>query len=172
MPGRIRTYTGRLVDPFCLSPEDITIQDIAHALSNLCRFTGHSRTFYSVAQHCVLVSRIVPPPFKLAGLLHDADEAYLGDIAGPTKYRPDMAFYREAGHRIQKTIFEKFGADAGDYTEIKKADTELYEHEKVRLMRPDVAEPYRQPGFVFNIVGPYEAEMAFRNEFSQLTGGY
>lgn len=83
----IKTYTGKEFRFDQIDPEAIDIRDIAHALSHLCRFTGHTNLFYSVAQHCLLVSEKVPggPEIKLAALLHDAAEAYVGDLSSPLK---------------------------------------------------------------------------------------
>jgi 5'-deoxynucleotidase YfbR-like HD superfamily hydrolase len=81
----IETYSGRVVDLLDPNPDDIVIEDIAHALSNICRFGGHSRVFYSVSQHSVLVSQGLPDTMKLAGLMHDSAESYLSDIPRPLK---------------------------------------------------------------------------------------
>lgn len=86
----IQTYTGKLVDPFALRVSDVCIEDVAHALSNICRFNGHCRFHYSVAQHCVYAVRqaryeTVDPHALLWVLLHDAAEAYMGDVPRPIK---------------------------------------------------------------------------------------
>lgn len=81
----ICTFTGRRFWPLNPRAEDLDIRDIAHALSNLCRFTGQSRHFYSVAQHCVLASEWCPPSIAKWCLIHDAAEAYINDIARPVK---------------------------------------------------------------------------------------
>jgi hypothetical protein len=81
----IQTYTGRQFWPLSPIPEDISIRDIAHALSMICRYTGHCKEFYSVAEHSCRVCDILPEEWKLFGLLHDASEAYLCDVASPVK---------------------------------------------------------------------------------------
>jgi hypothetical protein len=82
MKRTIYTYSGRLIDVLDPRPADIAPEDIAHALACTCRFNGHSREFYSVAQHSILVAEICGHPW---GLLHDAAEAYMGDIVRPLK---------------------------------------------------------------------------------------
>ena len=81
------TFTGKLVNPLDLTPQDVDIRDIAHHLSNMCRWQGATRHFYSVAEHCVHVSRLVPTGYALLALLHDAAEAYMGDAIRPIKRR-------------------------------------------------------------------------------------
>lgn len=81
----IQSYTGLAVTPLDLRPEQVALADVAHALALKTRFTGHTRDFYSVAQHCVLGSQCLPPSYALAFLLHDVSEAYLPDIAAPLK---------------------------------------------------------------------------------------
>jgi len=81
----ILTHSGKLFNFKAPNLHKYDIREIAHALSNLGRFTGHTSRFYSVAQHSVAVSYIVPERLALAALMHDASEAYLGDVASPLK---------------------------------------------------------------------------------------
>jgi hypothetical protein len=104
-----RTYTGKRVHALAPSPEEIDIDDVAHALSQMCRFVGHTDGFYSIAQHSVLVSELVPHQDALWGLLHDASEAYLCDLPAPIKRDPEMSFYRIAEDRLMRAICRKFG---------------------------------------------------------------
>jgi hypothetical protein len=90
----IQTVSGRPYWPLDPRPEDVDIADIAHALSNTCRYTGHCADFYSVAEHSVLVSKILPPHLALEGLLHDATEAYLADVSRPVKQLEAFEEYR------------------------------------------------------------------------------
>lgn len=84
------TYTGKVFDFDSPSDGPVCLEDIAHALGMLCRFNGHIRRFYSVAQHSVLVSKLVDPRYALLALFHDAAEAYVGDMVSPLKRREGM----------------------------------------------------------------------------------
>ena len=110
--GFIITSTGRWFNVLDPKPTDIDIRDIAHALSLQCRFTGHTREFYSVAQHSVLVASNCPLEDGLYGLLHDASEAYLSDIARPIKRHPNFKkFYEDAEKKLQDAIYMHFELD-------------------------------------------------------------
>ena len=121
--GKIRTYTGKYVDPFNMRAEDLDIRDIAHHLSLINRYTGATEIGYNVAQHSVAVSRhFVGTELRLAGLLHDGAEAYLNDIASPLKKNPAMAGYVAALDRLDTLIFQTFDLDPALMKTIKPMD--------------------------------------------------
>jgi 5'-deoxynucleotidase YfbR-like HD superfamily hydrolase len=117
---RIQTHSGRMVDPLKITAADVELDDVAQSLSHLCRFTGHTSAFYSVAEHSVICScvapKLLPADERFAplagfvarlGLLHDAHEAYLGDIATPLKrFFPGLD---DVKARVDAAIFERFG---------------------------------------------------------------
>lgn len=106
-PNAILVHSGVLFDVFNPNDEDIKIEDIAHALSNVCRYGGHSPKFYSVAQHCVICSyEDGSIKEKLEFLLHDASEAYLADMPRPIKR--NMTNYVEMEDNLLSIIFKKF----------------------------------------------------------------
>lgn len=100
------SYKGNKLFPLDLRPRDIDIDEIAHSLSNLCRFGGHCKFFYSVAQHSVLVSSLLPDELKLVGLLHDATEAYCGDMVRPLK--KSLPQFDEIESNIWRVVATKF----------------------------------------------------------------
>ncbi|EIQ01097.1 hypothetical protein OpiT1DRAFT_05665 [Opitutaceae bacterium TAV1] len=102
----IQTFTGRQFFPLDPDPLEIDIEDIAHALALQCRFGGHSRAFYSVAQHSVFVADMCPPHLKLTGLLHDATEAYLIDLPRPIKQA--IPEYRRIEDKLAEVIAKRF----------------------------------------------------------------
>lgn len=131
----IQTYLGTVFYPLDPRQEEIDISDIAHALSNLCRFGGHCNQFYSVAEHSVRVALILPQEQRLWGLLHDASEAYLCDLPRPIKRFAEFGpLYREVEDNLQKIIFEKYGLIGKVPDSVKKADTDLLMTEKRDLM--------------------------------------
>lgn len=104
--GCVRTSTGKYINYTDINPDDICIEDIAHALSMQCRFGGHLPQFYSVAQHSVHCSELVHPDYALEALLHDASEAYMLDIPKPLKnLLPD---YEALEEKMMRTISEKY----------------------------------------------------------------
>lgn len=120
--ARIMTFSGLYVNVLNLQPENILLEDIAHALSMQCRFAGHCKDFISIAQHSVNVSRNVSAENALWGLLHDASEAYVTDIPRPLKYVSNMAGFVEIEERIQRVIAERFNLPWPIPEEVKTQD--------------------------------------------------
>ncbi len=131
-PGVIRTFTGKYINVFDPQPHDICLEDIAHALSNLCRFGGHTRQFYSVAEHSIRTAKFVEPPYRLAALLHDASEAYLLDIPTPVKIM--FPEYHKAEYRMMEVIAEKFGFEYPLSDEVRMADKLMLQLEWLEFM--------------------------------------
>lgn len=135
----IQTVGGRRIDPFAPVPEELDIDDIAAALANQCRFGGHIRAYYSVAQHACLVSALVEERGGstvdcLWGLLHDASEAYLVDLPHPLKHRSELGrLYREAEMGLQVAICERFGLPAEPPAGLKAIDRALLATERRAL---------------------------------------
>lgn len=102
----VRTNSGMYVNLVNPDPDTININDIAHALSCIPRFNGHTRFPYSVAQHSLMVCNMLPPEDMLTGLLHDASEAYICDIPSPLKKL--MPSYYELEEKIMMLIADKF----------------------------------------------------------------
>jgi len=172
--GWILTYTGRRFWPLDPHPDDIDLVDIAHALSNLCRFTGHTSEFYSVAQHSYLVS-VLCDKYPLYGLLHDASEAYLLDLATPIKHLPQLEEYRNAERWLQGMILLQFGIrDIEIPAEVKECDMAAGIIEGLSFMPEDSGAFWTVNGDMFKdrpkIVAwdPKVAEARFMDRFDVL----
>jgi len=170
--GWIQTYTGKKFHPLDPDPAAICIEDIAHALSMQCRFTGHVKRFYSVAEHSVHVARqvlVASPRDAFWALMHDASEAYLLDLAKPVKRLPELAAYRDAEARVMRAICEAFDLPAEEPKPVKPADVRMLATEAAQLMAPlhrdwhQSCEPY--PGLVLACWAPEQAEREFLEMF-------
>jgi len=131
-PNCIRTFIGLYMNVFDPTPEMICIEDIAHALSNQCRFGGHLPQFYSVAQHSVLCSQNVSYEYRLQALLHDAAEAYLLDMPRPIKQ--GLSNYKEIENNLMVVIAAKFGFIYPLENQVKQIDEEMLQFEWEHLM--------------------------------------
>src|ERR687891_584660 len=131
----LQTVSGRWVNPFDPDPEQLDPGDIARALANQCRFGGHCRVFYSVAQHSVIVSRFVEDhggdtEDAFAALMHDAAEAYLGDMPHPLKHRSALgAAFKAAEVHLEDAIRDRFRIKQ-DVPAIKQVDRALLATER------------------------------------------
>lgn len=161
-----------------LDPQPLTIEEIAHSLSKQCRFTGHIEDpegIYSVAQHSVLVSLLVPPEMALWGLLHDAVEAVVGDMSGPLKKL--LPEYKAIEDRCERVILAAFGLDMEDKPpRVKREDLVALRTEQRDLMHPhgglwtclDGLQPV--PGMKLDLWTPGEARRRFLLRYAALRG--
>lgn len=211
--GVIQTYSGRMVDVRALTARDIVLSDVARPLSRLCRFNGHTRDFYSVAQHCVLVSLLVQDERRRAekaraearakgevanvvsldpldwlqaerwGLLHDAHEAWLGDVPRPLKelgscahewaWRIDAAVQQWAGmHELSASVRNLVSAMDHVALATEKLDV-LVHHDRVwpgwdagSAVKIEPSERWT----VLKALEPQEAFLVFMARYSELFG--
>lgn len=194
----IQSYSGLKVCPVRPDPAQFRIRDIARALSMQCRYAGHVRRFYSVAEHSVRVSEIVEKSApqndhrRLVslldcrecservrwGLIHDASEAYLGDVTRPLKHTPGMDGYRVAEAAMQGALALWLGLPTEEPPIVKEVDTLILGTEARQLknpVHPDWALttatgelPPSIPGLKVGIWTPAQAERAFLRRFAKL----
>lgn len=168
--GWIQTRSGGMFFPNTPDPTEIRIDDVATALSRICRFGGHSIEFYSVAQHSVLVSKHCPN-LPLAGLLHDASEAYLGDMPSPIKRL--LPVFSEMEYKVARAVGFAFGVriEEMESLEVKAADLRALATEKRDLMAPEPWPWFPLPDPWESRIDPWEpgrARVEFLREFERL----
>jgi 5'-deoxynucleotidase YfbR-like HD superfamily hydrolase len=149
--------------------EEISIEDIANSLSNICRFTGHCSKFYSVAEHSVRVSYLCSPENQLRALLHDSAEAFLGDISRPLKHSVGMETYRIYERQGLDAIMEHFELPFEEPAEVKDADNRLLITEQRDLLW---GEPFMDIEPLPEKIVPWtpeEAKRIFLMRFYELT---
>ena len=137
----IQTITGRKFDFDHVEGSEVDIEDVAHSLSHQCRFMGHSRVFYSIAEHCIRIWKQLreegyPLSIQKWGLLHDAAEAYTSDIPRPLKhwirhYCPAFDLLEE---RVERHVWDSFGLTGDLPLEVKIADARMLLTEKRDLL--------------------------------------
>jgi len=169
----MQTFTGRRFYPLDPRPEEIEPADIAHALSLLCRYGGHVDRFYSVAEHCLLMSQAVAPAHALAALLHDATEAYVVDVPRPLKRQ--LAGYRDIEDQVWLAIAYRFGLDIALPAEVKDADNRILLTERDELMshaeRWILDDTHAALPVTVRGVAPAEAERLYLDRLGELLEG-
>lgn len=173
----LMTASGRKVDLLKPDPCAICIEDIAHSLSLQCRFNGHCRLFYSVAQHSVHCSEICDPKYALECLMHDAAEAYVGDIVRPLKGALSDSALGEIEFEFECVIAEALGMAVvpGFREEVRRVDNIMLATERRDLLPPSDEDWPSLRGVVpmeptIHIMAPVIAERAFLARYAQLRG--
>jgi hypothetical protein len=173
----LQTYKNNKFYPLDPRVEEVDIEDIAHSLSLMCRWAGHVRDFYSVAQHAVLGSYQVPPEYAFEFLNHDDSEAYCVDIPRPLKYAKGMEGYLIIEESVDATIRLALGLPIEMAPAVKEADNRMLLTEQ-RDLRNDPKllkemsdrlglQPY---DFRISPWPPVMAEQNFLMRFRQLNG--
>ncbi len=179
----LQTWSGKKFVPLAPTPEMICIEDIAHGLSNLCRFSGQTSRFYSVGQHSIVASQValaVTPSSEprrreiaLAALMHDASESYIVDV--PTPIKSYIQGYHAIEILVMRAIAKKFELDYELFAHptVKFADMTMLATEKRDLMGPepapwiDLPAPFPE---TLKDMSPAAVKFAFLQVFENLGG--
>lgn len=170
----IQTFSGGRIWPLDPRPDEVSIVDIAHALSNICRYGGHCLNFYSVAEHSALIAREAKRRgasrnVRLQALMHDATEAYLGDFVRPIKVH--LAEYAPAEERMHECIAVRFGFNypfdplvkhLDDAILLREIECNLAKPEAPWHLGPHGVEPL---AVELQYWSPYEAASEFTDEY-------
>lgn len=167
----MQTYSGLRFWPIDPRPGDIDIEDIAHALAMQCRYGGHGKKFYSVAEHCVLMARHTldfGPEIAMWALLHDASEAYIVDIPRPLK--PWLANYKDHENRVMRAIARRFDLVGDMPAVVHDADQRIIADERMQnlVLVPWDHEPGPAIGVTLEFWSPVLAELHFMSMYRRL----
>jgi uncharacterized protein len=165
----MQTFTGKEVDPLCVKPSDITLQDYTRSLTMSCRFNGHVEKFYSVLNHCYNMAMwfYEQGRYKEAkyAAFHEGDEMFFGDIITPVKYLDEFAAVRELIKDAQRAVYKNFKLYGATPKSVKEIDDimKVLEARKVRpnstLARMEV--PELKPKLKIKIMSPFVCEREF-----------
>ncbi len=170
--GWIQTYSGKKANIFDFKEEDIDIVDIAHSLSLQCRFNGHVNWFYSVAQHSLMACYIIEvlmaePEPALQALLHDAGEAYIGDLPKPIKANGRFKVFSEIEDILMEVISKKFGINSKMSPKLEEVDIFCCLYEGKQLM-PFIEDWELYKKFYNEIYCHYEQHILTEEEWEHL----
>jgi hypothetical protein len=167
----MQTASGRQFWPLDPHAEEIHIEDIAHALSQLCRYGGHCKRFYSVAEHSVHVAHAAPDDFRLDALMHDGSEAYASDVIRPIKRH--LKQYLEIETELERVIARRFCLKWPMPAEVKRLDERIIADEQMQIMAPPPV-PWRERepalGVTIQFWTPEKAEFEFLAAFRRYGG--
>lgn len=173
IPPKCGTHSGLLFDLVNPDYDEVNIEDIVFGLSRQMRFNGHTKFPYSVAQHSMFVAELMPPELAAYGLLHDAHEAYMGDITSPVK----SAMHQLGGYQaitalddiLSAATHKKFGLQwplpKDIEHEVTKADKLAAQFEKAHLLNMDFDAPFELPARLMKYMTPHTDEI-IRIEFA------
>jgi uncharacterized protein len=167
---RIRLHSGAVFDFLDPWSSQFTLDDIAHGLSNVCRYAGQCRGFYSVAEHSLFVSQVAEG-YEFPALMHDAAEAFIGDMTRPLKLL--LPEYTRVETEIERAIFARFGVPTPLSMEVKYADLRVLAAEQAQLMPAGADEWARIAGLapapiIVKRMPPEIAKRRFLERFEQV----
>jgi len=166
----VSTYSGAEFNIQTCDVMPIPMSDVAHALSMNCRYNGHVNKFYSVAEHCVIISNLVPEEDALWGLLHDATEAFVPDI--PRPFKPFIKGFKEYEQRISDAFAERFGLSKQQPESVHYMDRNIVHDEALELFPepPTWVELYESVGAgdMIKCLTPEKAEKAYNERLEAL----
>lgn len=172
LPPKCGTHSGLLFDLVNPDHTDVNVEDIVFGLSRQFRFNGHTKFPYSVAQHSMFVAELMPPELAAYGLLHDAHEAYMGDITSPVK----SALHVLGGYQAIAKLDDILSAATHKYfglrwplpkdieAEVAKADKLAAQFEKAHLLNMDFEAPFELTSKLYRYLTPISDELV-RVEF-------